>query len=53
MQRLAAAALVCGAVVLGNVLPALAVWGIVLAIFAALTLLERQEQFRAAMQRDV
>jgi low temperature requirement protein LtrA len=49
-QRLVAVALVCGTAALGNALPALAVWGIVLGIFVALASLETQERFRGVMQ---
>ena len=50
-QRVAGALLVCGAVALGTVLPALVVWCLVLAIFVALAVLERQARFREAVQR--
>jgi hypothetical protein len=52
-QRLIASVLVCGAAALGTVLPALAVWMIVLVIFVVLAALETQERFRAAMQVSV
>ena len=52
-QRIVAAALVCGVAALGTVLPALAVWGIVLAIFVVLAALETQQRFREAMQVSV
>jgi low temperature requirement protein LtrA len=52
-QRLAATALIGGAVALGAVLPALAVWSLVAVVGMTLAALETQERFRDAMQRPI